>query len=93
VTYRVVLSPLARKRLAALTPPTQRLIVDHLFALADDPRPPTTEPLTGELRGLRKLRVGDWRVLYEIDPSAGVVRVATIGHRRMVYREMRRRRR
>jgi mRNA interferase RelE/StbE len=87
------LSALARKRLLRLPKRAQQAVVEHLAALETDLRPPTSEELTGDLKGLRKLRVGRYRVLYEASHSEGVVRVATIGHRRMVYDEMRRLRR
>jgi len=93
VTYRVQLSPLARKRLAGLPKPVQQAITHQLSALEDDPRPLTTEELTGDLAGLRKLRVRRYRVLYEVADDERLIRVATLGHRRMVYKEMRRLRR
>lgn len=42
--------------------------------------------LKGELRGLRRLRVGDYRVLYELQQDALLVLVVRIAHRRDVYR-------
>jgi len=42
--------------------------------------------LTGELRGLWRFRVGDWRVVYRIDEDRRTVLVLMIGHRRGVYR-------
>jgi len=93
VSYRVELPPPARGRLPEPPKPSQRAILEHLAALESDPRPVTTEELTGDQKGLRKLRVGRYRVVYEVTDEEGVVRVATIGHRRMVHQEMRRLRR
>ena len=42
--------------------------------------------LTGELRGLRRLRVGNWRVLYEVDDEASVVLIVRAALRRDAYR-------
>ena len=42
--------------------------------------------LKGELRGLRRLRVGDYRVLYEVQDSALIVLVVRVAHRREAYR-------
>ena len=42
--------------------------------------------LRGELKGLYKYRVGDYRILYEIQKSKVKVIVIDIGHRREVYR-------
>lgn len=46
-------------------------------------------PLRGTLRPLWKLRVGDWRVVYDI--ADRTVRVITVGHRRDIYRTAARR--
>lgn len=42
------------------------------------------KPLRYSLEGARRLRVGDWRVIYKIEPP-DVVLVVKIGHRREVY--------
>jgi mRNA interferase RelE/StbE len=42
------------------------------------------KPLRYSLKGARRLRVGDWRVVYAIEPP-GVVLVVKIGHRKEVY--------
>jgi mRNA interferase RelE/StbE len=44
------------------------------------------KPLRYSLKGARRLRVGDWRVIYKIEPP-GVVLVVKIGHRREIYEE------
>ena len=43
------------------------------------------KPLQYSLKGLRKLRVGDYRVIFQIDSKASVVLVVKIGHRREIY--------
>ena len=42
------------------------------------------KPLRYSLKGARRLRVGDWRVIYKIEPP-DVVLVVKIGHRREIY--------
>jgi len=59
-------------------------IREAVVALADAPRPPGARKLTG-YEGYR-VRVGDYRILYEIDDVAGRVRIYQIGHRKDVYR-------
>ena len=44
------------------------------------------KPLRYSLQGARRLRVGDWRVIYKIEPPDVVV-VVKIGHRREVYQQ------
>lgn len=43
------------------------------------------KPLQKELRGLYRLRVGDYRVIYEIDFQENTVIISAIKHRRYVY--------
>jgi mRNA interferase RelE/StbE len=44
-------------------------------------------PLQGQLAGLFKLRVGDWRVIYEIDAERALLIVHAVKHRREAYQE------
>jgi mRNA interferase RelE/StbE len=43
------------------------------------------KPLQYSLKGLRRLRVGDFRVIFQIDDRAKVVLVVKIGHRKEIY--------
>ena len=52
--------------------------------LADNPRRHGSAEPTG--RDGRRIRIGDYRVLYTIDDSANTVTVFQVGHRRDVYR-------
>ncbi len=45
------------------------------------------KPLRHELKGARSLRVGDYRILYEIDMRDKTVTICAIGHRRDVYEQ------
>jgi len=54
-----------------------------LAANFDDIRP---ETLTGDLSGLFKFRVGDYRVIYEVMHDEQIIMIHMIGHRRDVYR-------
>lgn len=53
--------------------------------LTDEPRPPGVMALSGTNHGYR-LRVGDYRILYEMHDARLVLIVIRIGHRREVYR-------
>lgn len=44
----------------------------------------TPEPLSADMTGLFKLRVGDWRVVYEI--RSDVIVIKAVGHRRQIYK-------
>jgi len=43
-------------------------------------------PLRGELAGVLSVRIGDWRVLYEVDDKNRTVALLYVAHRRRVYR-------
>lgn len=43
------------------------------------------KPLQYSMSHLRSLRVGDYRVLYAVDPETRIITVAAIAHRREVY--------
>ena len=60
-------------------------IVPRIKALADNPRPAGCHKLTGSKNDWR-IRIGDYRVLYEIDDARKRVRIFRIRHRREVYR-------
>ncbi len=70
------------RRLAALD--FQRLI-SSLRELARDPRPSGCRKITGSKRDWR-IRVGSYRIIYEIDDRARAVRVMRVRHRREAYR-------
>lgn len=66
-------------------PPKDRgRIVARIQALAQDPRPPGAEKLSGQER--YRIRQGDYRILYEIGDAVPRVMVVKIGRRRDVYR-------
>jgi mRNA interferase RelE/StbE len=61
-----------------------RFLRERVAAL-DDPRQ-IGDALTGNLKGLWKYRVGDYRIIARIEHEAVQVLVVRIGHRRQVYR-------
>ena len=63
-----------------------RRVHKRLYWLCSSLDSVTPEPLTGKLSGLFKLRVGDYRVLYEIVRNEKKIIIHAIGHRRDVYR-------
>lgn len=62
----------------------RRLVADAIDALANDPRPANSK-LLRKAENLRRLTVGDYRVIYGIEQSAMKVTVELIRHRRVVY--------
>ncbi|MFH0793564.1 MAG: type II toxin-antitoxin system RelE/ParE family toxin [bacterium] len=85
--YRIRILDAATRDLARLDKPTGRRIVDRIKRLAANPQSLRLAPLKGELSGLYKLRVGDYRVLYEIIHDEQLIMIHVIGHRREIYRK------
>jgi mRNA interferase RelE/StbE len=83
--YRLLFKPSAERAFLALPKDVQKRLDRRLLSLRDNPRPSGVKALTGE-SGVFRLRVGDYRVLYEIHDDELVVLVLKIGHRREVYR-------
>jgi len=69
----------------------RRAIGEAILALADDPTPIDSTALTGTLKGSRRLRVGHYRVGYQVERKARVVTVWVVGHRSRFYEKARRR--
>jgi mRNA interferase RelE/StbE len=81
--WTVSLLPSAAKQLAKLDHSIRRRVADAIAALADGPRPPGCKKLVG--LDAWRIRVGDYRVVYQIEDDQLVVLVVRIGHRREVY--------
>jgi mRNA interferase RelE/StbE len=77
----------ARKALRQLDASARKDILEAMRALGTNPRPPGVRSLKGHRPWLR-VRVGDYRIMYDVDDAAHVVTVAVVGHRREVYRAM-----
>ena len=84
MAYRVVIQESASKALRKLDEQIRRRVAVAIDALADDPRPPGIKAVAGE-HGSYRIRVGDWRVLYEVDDELRQVLIAKIGHRSTIY--------
>jgi mRNA interferase RelE/StbE len=85
--YRVRLLDTASKDLAKLDKPVARRIVDRVHRLAENLTDTDLEALTGHFEGLFKLRVGDYRIVYELIHDERLIMIHAIGHRREIYRK------
>lgn len=84
MNYRVFFTASAEKELSELPARMVARIMPRLEALAATPRPPGCKRLKGGDKEWR-IRVGDYRAVYEIDDAAKTVVVTRIAHRREVY--------
>jgi mRNA interferase RelE/StbE len=61
-------------------------ILDKIKWLIENFDTISPQALTGDMKGLFKLRVGDYRVIYSINQSEKLITIHLIGHRRQIYR-------
>jgi mRNA interferase RelE/StbE len=83
--YEVKLARRAEKSLASLERREQQRIRAALDLLADNPRPPTCVAIQAE-DSVYRVRVGDYRIVYEVLDAVLLIHVVRVGHRREVYR-------
>jgi mRNA interferase RelE/StbE len=84
--YSLELMSEARDDLGSLDRPIARRIFNKLHWLAKNFDAITPEPLTGEWKGLFKLRIGNYRALYAVNRQERRLTVHLIKHRREVYK-------
>jgi len=83
-SYSLTIRRSAAREIEALPKVDRIRVVERIQRLADDPRPPGCEKLSGEEK--YRVRQGDYRILYEVADAIITVIVVKIGHRRDVYR-------
>lgn len=84
--YRPNIPPHVAKLIRHLQPDLKRSVKQALRSLSSNPF--SGEPLLRELTGLWKYKVRRFRLIYEIDRKARLIRIFAIGHRREVYEQM-----
>lgn len=87
--YSISLVRSAEKELLNLRDPIFSAVADHLQQLSANPRPPGSAKLTA--RSEYKLRIGDIRIIYEINDKAREIIVLMIDNREQVYRRIQKR--
>jgi mRNA interferase RelE/StbE len=83
-SYELVFKKSVAKDLRALPKQDVERVLARIRALAEDPRPPGCEKLSG--RDRYRVRQGVYRIVYEIADAELIVLVIKIGHRGDVYR-------
>jgi len=81
--YQLRLKPSAEKDLDRLQGELWQRTKEALLGLRTNPRPPGCVKLAG---GSWRIRIGDWRAIYDIDDTAQTVTVLRVKHRRDVYK-------
>ena len=84
MTYSIEILRSAQKQLSKINRQDQDRIISAVKALADNPRPQGCKKLSG--RPAWRIRIGSYRVIYEIKDDKLMVMIINLGHRREVYR-------
>lgn len=85
MTYAVNILRSAQKELGKINHRDQPKIISAIKALADNPRPSGSKKLSG--RPAWRIRIGTYRVIYEIHDDRLIILVVSIGHRKEVYKK------
>jgi mRNA interferase RelE/StbE len=83
--YQIIIEKTAQKDILKINRSAQITISQSISLLADEPRPSGCIKLKG--REAWRIRVGDYRVIYEINDKVLIVKVVTVSHRRDVYKK------
>lgn len=82
--YTIFIERYAQKQIMKLDKQAIPVIKAAIAGLADNPQPHGYKKLKGE--DAYRIRIGDYRVIYEIDDEKIIVTVVSAGHRKSVYR-------
>ncbi|MDZ7343340.1 MAG: type II toxin-antitoxin system RelE/ParE family toxin [candidate division KSB1 bacterium] len=82
--YRITLARAAEREIARLPSPIQARVIRAIDLLAENPRPFGSIKLKGSVNAYR-IRVADYRVIYEINDKQKFVDIAHVRHRREAY--------
>lgn len=84
MTYEVEFTTAAARQVKKLSRPARDRVLHAIEDLGEDPRPHGSKKLVGEQTAWR-IRVGDYRVIYDVFDAELVVTVVRAAHRREVY--------
>ncbi len=84
MSYRVEFTTAAARQVKKLPRPVRDRVLDAIEDLGKDPRPHGATKLVGEKTAWR-IRIGDYRVIYDVVDVDLIVLVVRAGHRREVY--------
>ncbi len=83
--YSINFKPSVEKDLRSLSPSLVVRVMEHIESLRSNPFSPQAVKLSGAER-MYRLRVGDYRIVYEVDTKSRQVMIHYVRHRREVYR-------
>jgi mRNA interferase RelE/StbE len=83
--YIVEFRAAALSGLEQISQKNQKRILRKIYWLTDNFNQLSPQPLTGDLSGLFKLRIGDYRALYSFSEETQIITFHRIGHRSEIY--------
>lgn len=83
--YKILFKRSADRALKKLPQDVQRRIAGEAARLANNPRPAGVVKMAGD-ENLWRIRIGDYRLVYEIHDDRLIVLVLRVAHRKDVYR-------
>jgi mRNA interferase RelE/StbE len=87
MSYLIEFLPAALEDLQRLDRTVQTRILAKINWLEENFDQIPLQPLTSQFANSFKLRVGDYRVLYEFDEASKVITIIQVGHRRDIYKQ------
>lgn len=87
MTFRIELTKSAAKALKAIPKTAQKRITKKIESLAEGPPEPAKTKMKGD-NPFHRVRVGDYRIVYEIQNEILLILILKIGHRKEVYRRL-----
>lgn len=84
--YTIIISKTVEKQINNLPNYVKNRVIDKIKILVEDPRPANTIKLKGFEQEYR-IRIGDYRLRYEIDDFNKIIKLLQCKHRREIYRD------
>ena len=86
MNYDVEISTRAQAGFVLLDYAAAQRLSDKIDWLAENAESVRHEAMTGQFRGMFRIRAGDYRAIYELDPENRKIVIHSVGHRSEVYR-------
>ena len=83
MNYKIVINKKALKALEKINEPHFSIIKKNIYALGQNPRPHGYKKLKG--RNSYRIRVGDYRIIYDVIDNMLLIDVINLGHRKDIY--------
>jgi mRNA interferase RelE/StbE len=85
--YRIEVKRSAAKAIKKIQKPDRRRISEKIDSLADELPSPEVTKMKGD-NPFHRIRVGDYRIIYEIQDEVLVILIVKVGHRKDIYRNL-----